>query len=86
METSRFDLLLDHFLSGEATAEELAELAALLRADPEKRRVLAMRSLLEVQMRKASEIGKLARTVKEKMSFTVGGSPGLKSPMNPRIQ
>ena len=53
METSRFDLLLDHFLSGEATAEELAELAALLRADPEKRRVLAMRSLLEVQMRKA---------------------------------
>ena len=42
--------------------------------------------MTEVQMRKASEIGKLARTVKEKMSFTVGGSPGLKSPMNPRIQ
>jgi hypothetical protein len=42
--------------------------------------------LTETQMRKVAEIGKLARSVKEKMSFSVGGYPDLKSPLNPGIQ
>jgi hypothetical protein len=42
--------------------------------------------MTDAQMRKVAEIAKLARSVKEKMTFTVIGSPGLKSPMNPRIQ
>jgi hypothetical protein len=42
--------------------------------------------LTETQMRKVAEIGKLARSVKEKMTFTVGGYPDLKSPLNPGIQ
>jgi hypothetical protein len=33
-----------------------------------------------------AEIAKLARSVKDKMSYTVGGYPGLKSLPNPRIQ
>lgn len=42
--------------------------------------------MTDSQLRKVAEIGKLARSVKERMSFTVGGYPGLKSPPNPRIQ
>ncbi len=42
--------------------------------------------MTDAQMRKVSEIAKLARSVKEKMTFAVGGNPGLKDPVNPRIQ
>lgn len=49
----RFEVLLDRFQGGEATPEELAELEALLRAHPEKRRILVERLLLEVQLYKA---------------------------------
>jgi hypothetical protein len=42
--------------------------------------------LTDAQMKKVAEIGKLARSVKEKMSFTVGGYPELKSPLSPGIQ
>ena len=42
--------------------------------------------ITDAQMRKVAEVAKLARNVKERMTFTVGGSPGFKSPSNPRIQ
>lgn len=40
------------------------------------------------QMRKVAEIGKLAKSVKEKMSYSVGGYPGLSTPLTtvPGIQ
>lgn len=37
-------------------------------------------SMTDAQLRKAAEIAKLARSVKEKMSFSVGGYPTLKGP------
>jgi ferric-dicitrate binding protein FerR (iron transport regulator) len=49
----RFEMLLDRFQGGEATPEELAELEALLRTHPDKRRILVERVLLEVQLYKA---------------------------------
>jgi hypothetical protein len=42
--------------------------------------------MTDAQMRKVGEIAKLARSVKEKMTFAVGGNPGLKAPVDPRIQ
>jgi len=42
--------------------------------------------LTDAQMKKAAEIGKLARSVKEKMSFTISGYPEPKSPLTPGIQ
>jgi hypothetical protein len=36
--------------------------------------------MTDAQLRKVAEIAKLARSVKEKMSFTVGGYPTLKGP------
>jgi hypothetical protein len=38
-------------------------------------------SLSDAEVRKVSEIGKLAKSVKEKMSFSVGGYPALNSPL-----
>jgi hypothetical protein len=37
-------------------------------------------SMTDAQLRKVAEIGKLARSVKDKMSFTAGGYPGLNTP------
>jgi hypothetical protein len=39
-------------------------------------------SLTDAQLRKVAEIGKLARSVKEKMSFSVGPNPELNKPPN----
>jgi hypothetical protein len=38
--------------------------------------------MTDAQMRKLNEIQKLARSVKEKMSFTTGGPPALSPPVN----
>ena len=51
--TARFEILLERFQSGEATPEELVELDTLLRAQPDKRRILVERLLLEVHLYKA---------------------------------
>jgi hypothetical protein len=42
----------------------------------------------DAQMRKVAEIGKLARSIKEKMSYTAGALPSLTSPMplDPALQ
>lgn len=37
-------------------------------------------AMTDAQLRKVAEIAKLARSVKEKMSFSVGGYPPLKGP------
>jgi hypothetical protein len=37
-------------------------------------------SMTDAQLRKVAEIAKLARSVKEKMTFSVGGYPNLKAP------
>jgi hypothetical protein len=42
--------------------------------------------MTDAQMRKVAEIGKLAKSVKEKMSYTLGAYPGVKGPQNPSIQ
>src|SRR4051812_1969864 len=52
MDAAPFELLLDRYQTGEATADELTELDRLLRADAAKRRVLVERTLLEVQLRR----------------------------------
>ena len=39
-------------------------------------------TLTEAQLRKVAEIGKLARNVKEKMSYSLGGYPNLNPPVN----
>jgi len=38
-------------------------------------------SMSDEELRKVAEIGKLARSVKEKMSFSVGGSPDVNAPL-----
>lgn len=38
------------------------------------------RSMTDAEIRKVAEIGKLARSVKEKMSFSVGGFPAVAAP------
>jgi len=38
-------------------------------------------SMSDAQLRKVAEIGKLAHSVKEKMSYSVGGFPGPNSPL-----
>jgi len=38
-------------------------------------------SLSDAQLRKVAEIGKLAHSVKEKMSYSVGGFPGINTPL-----
>ena len=38
-------------------------------------------SLSDAQLRKVAEIGKLAHNVKEKMSYSVGGFPGINTPL-----
>ena len=45
-------------------------------------------SMTDQQMRKVEEIAKLAKSVKEKMSFSVGGFPNVNTPMtvNPPVQ
>jgi hypothetical protein len=43
-------------------------------------------SLTDAQLRKVNEIAKLAKSVKEKMSYTVGGNPGLHNGADPRDQ
>lgn len=45
-------------------------------------------SLSDAQLRKVAEIGKLAHSVKEKMSYSVGGFPGINTPltMPPGVQ
>ncbi|MSQ96114.1 MAG: hypothetical protein EXR98_16385 [Gemmataceae bacterium] len=53
MDADRFEMLLDRYQGGEATAEETAELEKLLRDEPTKRRRFVERVLLEVQLRKA---------------------------------
>jgi ferric-dicitrate binding protein FerR (iron transport regulator) len=53
MQADRFEPLLDRYLAGEATSEEGAELEAILRDEPEKRRRLVERSILETHLHKA---------------------------------
>lgn len=43
-------------------------------------------TLTDAQLRKLNEIGKLAKSVKEKMKFSVGGYPGLHYTAEPRDQ
>jgi hypothetical protein len=45
-------------------------------------------SMSDEQLRKVAEIGKLAKSVKEKMSYSVGGYPNLNTPLTttPGIQ
>ena len=45
-------------------------------------------SMSDAQLRKVAEIGKLAHSVKEKMSYSVGGFPGINTPLTilPGIQ
>ena len=38
-------------------------------------------SLSDAELRKVAEIGKLAKSVKEKMSFSMGGYPSVNSPL-----
>jgi ferric-dicitrate binding protein FerR (iron transport regulator) len=51
--SARFEILLERFQGDDATPDELAELETLLRANPDKRRILVERLLLEVQLHKA---------------------------------
>ena len=53
MHPSRFDQLLDAHFAGEASPQEAAELAAVLRDEHESRRLFVERSVLEVHLRKA---------------------------------
>jgi hypothetical protein len=53
MNDSDFDVLLDRYFYGEASARELAALEGLLRNQPDRRLLLAKRSLLEIHLRKA---------------------------------
>ena len=38
-------------------------------------------SMSDEELRKVAEIGKLAKSVKEKMSYSMGGYPGLNTPL-----
>jgi hypothetical protein len=42
--------------------------------------------MTDTQVRKVAEIGKLAKTVKEKMSYSVGGGSAFRSPVDSGIQ
>ena len=53
MEAANFDELLDRYLSGEATADELARFEALLLGDAGKRRQLTERCQMEIELHKA---------------------------------
>ncbi len=53
MDSERFEELLFRWRQGEATAGQLAELEALLKADPGRRRVLAESFLLEAHLYRA---------------------------------
>ena len=57
--------------------EKLLQLARELNTEVSDANAGAM---TDAQLRKVAEIAKLARSVKEKMSFSVGGYPSLKSP------
>jgi hypothetical protein len=57
--------------------QKLLQLARELNAEVTDANAAAM---TDAQLRKVAEIAKLARSVKEKMSFTAGGYPNLKSP------
>ncbi len=57
--------------------QKLLQLARELNAEVSDANAAAM---TDAQLRKVAEIAKLARSVKEKMSFSVGGSPSLKGP------
>jgi hypothetical protein len=60
-----------------SATEKLLQLARELNAEVTDANAAAM---TDAQLRKVAEIAKLARSVKEKMSFTVGGYPNLKTP------
>ncbi len=57
--------------------QKLLQLARELNAEVSDANAAAM---TDAQLRKVAEIAKLARSIKEKMMFTVGGYPGLKGP------
>jgi hypothetical protein len=57
--------------------QKLLQLARELNAEVSDANAGAM---TDAQLRKVAEIAKLARSVKEKMSFSVGGYPPLKGP------
>jgi hypothetical protein len=57
--------------------QKLLQLARELNAEVSDANAAAM---TDAQLRKVAEIAKLARSVKEKMSFSVGGYPNLKAP------
>jgi hypothetical protein len=57
--------------------QKLLQLARELNAEVSDANAAAM---TDAQLRKVAEIAKLARSVKEKMSFTVGGYPSMKGP------
>lgn len=57
--------------------QKLLQLARELNAEVSDANVAAM---TDAQLRKVAEIAKLARSVKEKMSFSVGGYPSFKAP------
>ena len=57
--------------------QKLLQLARELNAEVSDANAAAM---TDAQLRKAAEIAKLARSIKEKMTFSVGGYPSLKGP------
>jgi hypothetical protein len=57
--------------------QKLLQLARELNAEVSDANAAAM---TDAQLRKVAEIAKLARSVKEKMTFSLGGYPNLKSP------
>jgi hypothetical protein len=57
--------------------QKLLQLARELNAEVSDTNAAAM---TDAQLRKVAEIAKLARSIKEKMSFSVGGYPSLKAP------
>ena len=59
--------------------DKLLELAKELNAEVSDASATGM---TDAQLRKVAEIAKLARSIKDKMSYTVGGYPSLKDQMN----
>jgi hypothetical protein len=57
--------------------QKLLQLARELNAEVSDTNAAAM---TDAQLRKVAEIAKLARSIKEKMSFSVGGYPSFKGP------
>jgi hypothetical protein len=65
----------------------VADTEKLLRLAQELNQEIAVSessTLSDAQMRKVNEIGKLAKSVKEKMSYSVGAYPGLHNAADPR--